>query len=40
MAFKHQTTIPYNPQENGVAKRMNKTLLGMVHSMMFFKNVK
>jgi hypothetical protein len=38
--IKHQTTVPYNPQQNGVAERMNKTLLNMVHSMMFFKNVK
>ena len=39
-AIKHQTTIPYNPQQNGVAKRMNRTLLNMVRSMIFFKNVK
>ena len=38
--IKHQTTIPYNPQQNGVAERMNQTLLNMVRSMMFFKNVK
>jgi transposase InsO family protein len=38
--IKHQTTVPYNPQQNGVAERMNKTLLNMVRSMMFFKNVK
>jgi hypothetical protein len=36
----HQTKFPYNPQQNVVAKRMNRTLLNMVCSMMFFKNVK
>ena len=36
----HQTSIPYNPQQNGVAKRMNRTLMNMERSMMFFKNVK
>jgi transposase InsO family protein len=38
--IKHQTTIPYNPQHNGVEKRINKTLLNMVRLMLFFKNVK
>ena len=38
--IKHQTIISYNPQQNGVAERMNRTLLNMVRSMMFFKNVK
>jgi hypothetical protein len=38
--IKHQTTVPYNSQQNGADERMNKTLLKMVHSMMFFKNVK
>jgi transposase InsO family protein len=38
--IKHQTTVLYNPHQNGVAKRMNMTLLNMVHSMLFFKNVK
>lgn len=33
--IKHQTTIPYNPQKNGVAKHMNGTLLNMVRSMTF-----
>ena len=32
--------MPYNPQQNGVAKRMNRTILNKVCSMIFFKNVK
>jgi hypothetical protein len=36
----NQTTIPYNPQENGVEERMNMTVLNMVCPMLFFKNVK
>ena len=36
----HQTSVPYNPQQNGVAERMNRTLMNMARSMMFFKNVK
>lgn len=36
----HQTIAPYNPQQNDVAKRINKTILNMVWSMMLFKNVK
>ena len=38
--IKHQTIVPYNPQQNGVAERMNKTILNMIHSMLFFKNLK
>lgn len=38
--IKHKTTMPYNPQHNGVSKRMNGTILNMVCSMLFFKNVK
>ena len=37
---KHQTIVPYNPQQNGVVERMNKTLLNMIHLVMFFKNLK
>ena len=32
--------MPYNLQQNGVTERMNMTILNMVLSMMFFKNVK
>ena len=38
--IKHQTTVPYSPQQNGVVERMNITLLNMVRSMMFFQNFK
>ena len=31
----HQTTVPYNPAQNGVAERMNRTLLESARSMMF-----
>jgi hypothetical protein len=38
--IKHKTIVPYNAQKNSVVERMNKTLLNMVCSMLFFKNVK
>eukprot|EP00253_Pinus_taeda_P024327 PITA_24327 len=38
--IKHQTIVPYNPQQNGVAERMNRTILNMVRSMLFFKKCK
>ena len=34
-----QLTIPYTPQQNGVAKRRNRTLLDMVRSMMAQANL-
>jgi hypothetical protein len=34
-----QLTIPYTPQQNGVAKRRNKTLFDMVRSMMAQANL-
>ena len=30
----HQTTTPYTPQQNGVAERKNRTLKGMINSML------
>ena len=33
----HQTTVPYNPQQNGVAERMNITIMNMVRSMFFLR---
>ena len=34
-----QLTIPYTPQQNGVAERRNRTLLDMVRSMMAQANL-
>jgi hypothetical protein len=31
----HQTTVPYNPEQNGTAERMNRTLLEAARSMMY-----
>ena len=33
--IQHQTTVPYNPEQNGTAERMNRTLLESACSMMF-----
>ena len=35
----HQTTVPYSPQQNGLAERMNRTLMERAKSMMAYKNV-
>ena len=34
-----QTTVPYTPQQNGVAERMNRTLLDTARCMMFGANL-
>ena len=31
----HQTTVPYCPEQNGIAERMNRTLVEAARSMMF-----
>ncbi len=31
----HQTTVPHRPEQNGIAERMNRTLVEAAHSMMF-----
>ena len=35
----HQTTITYTPQQNGVAERMNRTLVDLVRSMLHTKEM-
>ena len=37
--IKHETTIPYNPQQSGIAECMKRTILNIVRSMMLFKNL-
>ncbi len=35
----HQLTVAYTPQQNGVAERMNRTLMNLVRSMLHDKNI-
>ncbi len=35
----HQLTVAYNPQQNVVAERMNRTLMNLVRSMLHHKNI-
>ena len=35
----HQLTVAYTPQQNGVAERINRTLLNMVRSMLHHKSL-
>lgn len=37
--IKHQLTTAYTPQQNGVAKRMNRTLMNLLRSIMHHKGV-
>lgn len=32
--IKHQTTVPYNPEQNGVAERTNRTIVERARSML------
>ena len=35
----HQTTVPYSPQQNGVAERMNRTIMERARCMLHYKAV-
>eukprot|EP00171_Calliarthron_tuberculosum_P023532 IDg23532t1 len=37
--IKHELTVAYTPQQNGVAERMNRTLMNLVRSMLHHKRV-
>ena len=34
-----ETTVPYSPAQNGIAERLNRTLLEHAHAMIFAKNL-
>uniref|UniRef100_H3H572 Polyprotein n=2 Tax=Phytophthora ramorum TaxID=164328 RepID=H3H572_PHYRM len=35
----HQKTVPYSPQQNGVAERMNRTIMEKARSMLYYKGI-
>ncbi|GMF29760.1 unnamed protein product [Phytophthora fragariaefolia] len=35
----HQRSVPYSPQQNGVAERMNRTIMEKARSMLYYKGV-
>ena len=35
----HQRSVPYSPQQNGVAKRVNRTIMEKAQSMLHYKSV-
>ena len=37
--IEHQRTVPYNPQQNGLAERFNRTLMDLVRSMLRHKKL-
>ena len=37
--IRRQLTAAYNPQQNGVAERKNRTIMNMVRSMIFEKKI-
>ena len=36
MGIRHIYTMPYKPQQNGIAERRNRTLMDMIRSMMAY----
>ena len=34
--IRHECTVPYTPEQNGVAERLNRTLMESARSMMYF----
>ena len=37
--IKHELTVVYSPQQNGIAERLNRTLLNLVRSMLYHHNI-
>ncbi|GMF22860.1 unnamed protein product [Phytophthora lilii] len=37
--IKHEKTVPYTPQQNGLAERMNRSLVEMARCMLYHENV-
>lgn len=37
--IRHQTTVPYTPQQNGMAERMNRTIVEKARCMLFGDNL-
>jgi transposase InsO family protein len=37
--IKHEKTVPYTPQQNGLAERMNRSLVEMARCMMYHEDV-
>ncbi len=37
--IKHELTVPYTPQQNGIAERMNRTLMDLTRSMLHHRSV-
>lgn len=39
LGVEHQQTVPYNPQQNGLIERLNRTLMELVRSMLHHKKL-
>ncbi|KAG2782938.1 hypothetical protein Pcac1_g7331 [Phytophthora cactorum] len=37
--IKHESTVPYTPQQNGLAKRMNPSLIEMARCMLYDESI-